>query len=134
MKFRTFLLLALLLFVAACNQQTVKDEHKEYLSDKGWGIKESTGVETYVLDIPDEMLSNFEASGITFLRKNLGEEVTEYSYLLKEKDMEGHHLKALVFELDGKTIGGYGILPSWAPGTFHLDEKERLKEEQMMKE
>ena len=134
MKTRLLLLFIVLLFTAACSRQAYNEQHEVYLSNKGWNMKESIEVETYLLDIPDEMLSNYEASGITFLSDYIGEEVTEYSYELKEKDIEGKHLKAFLLELEGKIIGSYGVLPSWDPGLFNLDEKERLLNEQMIKQ
>ena len=67
------------------------EQHKEYLSNKGWKIKESNEVVTYRVDIPDEIVSNCEKSGITFLREYLGEVVTQYLYELKELDMGLHN-------------------------------------------
>ncbi|WP_431026827.1 DUF4830 domain-containing protein [Lysinibacillus sp. LZ02] len=133
MKIRMFLLLFGILFVSACGQEIVKEEHEVYLLNKGWDIKESIEMETYILDIPNEMLSNYEASGITFLSDYLGEEVTKYSYELKGKDIEGERLKAVLFEAEETIIGGYGLLPSWTPGVFDLDDKERLINERMIK-
>ena len=134
MKMRLFLLVIVVLLTAACSQEAHNEQHVEYLSNKGWNIKELTEEETYILDIPNEMLSNYEASGITFLNDYLGEEVTMYSYKLKEKDIEGKHLKAFLLELEGNIIGSYGVLPSWDPGLFNLDDKERLINEQMIKQ
>lgn len=79
------------------------------------------------------MLSNYEASGITFLEEYIGVEVTEYFYELKEKDVEGKPLEVVLLEVDRDVIGGYGILHSWDPGIFNLDDKERLRSEQMIK-
>ena len=134
MSMRMFLILIGILFVSACRQENLNEKHEVYLSNKGWEIKESIEVETYILDIPEEMLSNYEASGITFLSEYLGEEVTQHSYELKEEDVEGKHLKAVVFETEGEIIGSYGVLPSWTPGIFNLDDKERLINEQMIKQ
>ncbi|TQR10219.1 hypothetical protein FG382_17790 [Psychrobacillus lasiicapitis] len=103
------------------------------MSNKGWEIKNLLEVETYILNIPDEMLRNYEASGITFLSEHLGEEVTHHSYDLREENAEGKSLKAVVFEVEGEVIGGYGVLPNWDPGIFNLDDKERLINEQMIK-
>ena len=133
-KLNIFLIIVGLLVITACNQETVNEQHKQYLLTKGWEIKESTEVETYTLEIPEEMLLNYEASGITFLREHEGETVTTYSYVLKEKDIEGERLKATIFEVDDEIIGGYGALPSWTPGIFNLDEKERLINEQMIQQ
>ena len=133
-KLRMFLTVVGVLFIVACGQETLNERHKEYLSNKGWEIKESNEIETYTLDIPDEMLRNYEASEITFLSEHLGETVTQYSYELKEKDIEGERLKAVILEVDGEIIGGHGVLPSWDPGLFNLDDKERLINEQMIKQ
>ncbi|MBS4196483.1 DUF4830 domain-containing protein [Lederbergia citri] len=130
MKMRIFLILVGILFVSACGQETINEEHKVYLSNKGWEIKKSIEVETFILDTPEEMISNYDA----FLSEYLGEEVTQYFYELKEKDVEGKRLKAVVYEAEEKIIGGYGILPSWTPGGFNLDDKERLINDQMIKQ
>ena len=123
---RMFLILVGLLFVSACGQEILNEQHEVYLSNKGWEIKESIEVETYIVDIPDEILRNYEASGITFLSEYSGEEVTQHFYELNEVDVEGNRLKAVVFEAKGEIIGSYGVLPSWEPGVFNLDDKERL--------
>lgn len=133
MKRRLFSLLIAVLLLTACNQEPVKEQHEQFLNDKGWEIKELSQVETYVLDLPEELLNNFEASRIIFFNDYLGQEVTEYIYELKEKDAEGERLKAIVLEADGEIIGGYGVLPSWTPGLFNLNEKERLMKENMIK-
>lgn len=125
MKRRLFSLLIAVLLLTACNQEPVKEQHEQFLNDKGWEIKELSQVETYVLDLPEELLNNFEASRIIFFNDYLGQEVTEYIYELK--------LKAIVLEADGEIIGGYGVLPSWTPGLFNLNEKERLMKENMIK-
>ncbi|MBS4176939.1 DUF4830 domain-containing protein [Lederbergia citrea] len=130
MKMRRFLIIVGILFVSACGQETLNEEHKVYLSNKGWEIKKSIEVETFILDNPNEMLSNYEA----FLSEYLGEEVTQYVYDLKEEDVEGKRLKAVVYEAEEDIIGGYGILPSWTPGAFNLNDKERLINEQMIKQ
>ena len=134
MKIRMFFILVGLLLISGCGQESLNEKHELYLSNKGWDIKEPIEIETHILDIPNEMLSNYEASGITFLGEYLGEEVTEHSYELKEKDIEGKHLKAVVYEAEEEIIGGYGVLPSWTPGIFNLDDKERLINEQMIKQ
>ena len=134
MKIRMFSVLAGVLLVSACGQENFNEQHGEYLSNKGWEIKDSIEVETFVLDIPNEMLTNFEGSGITFMREYLGEEITQHSYELKEKDIDGKRLKAVVFEVEEEVIGGYGVLPNWDPGTFNLDDKELLINEQKIKQ
>lgn len=134
MKIRLFSVLAGVLLVAACSKESFPEQHGEYLANKGWEINESIKVETYVLDIPHEMLSNYEASGITFMNEYLGEEITQHAYELKEKDIDGKRLKAVVFETEAEIIGGYGVLPNWDPGTFNLDDKERLMNEQIIKQ
>ena len=133
MKVRMFLILVGILFVSACGKESINEQHEVYLSNKGWKVKDLIEVETYRLDIPDEILSNYESSGITFLSEYIGTEVTQHSYELKEEDIEGKRLKAEVFETEGEIIGSYGVLPSWDPGVFNLDDKERLINEQMIK-
>lgn len=128
-----FMMIVGILFVPACGQESLNERHEIYLSEKAWEIKESIEVETYILDIPDEMLSNYEASGITFLREYLGKEVIRHTYELNEEDVEGKHLEAVIFEADGEIIGGHGVNSSWEPGIFNLDEKERLIKKQRIK-
>ncbi|MCM3357174.1 DUF4830 domain-containing protein [Psychrobacillus sp. MER TA 171] len=134
MKIRMlFMIIVGILFVLGCGQETVNERHEIYLSEKGWEIKKSLEVETYILDIPDEILNNYEASGITFLRDYKDEEVIQHTYLLKEKDDNGERLQAVIFEVDKEIIGGYGVLRTWEPGIFNLDDQERLIKEQMIK-
>ncbi len=123
-----------LLLTAGCGQKSYNEQQELFLANNGWSIKKLMEVETYMLDIPNEMLSNYEASGITFLEDYLGKEVTECLFVLKEKDRNGENLKAVVFETEEEIIGGYGILPSWTPGLFNLGDKERLINEQMIKQ
>lgn len=130
---RILIILIGILFVSACSHENLNEQHEIYLSNKGWEIKNLLEVETYILNIPDEMLRNYEASDITFLSEHLGEEVTHHSYDLREEDAEGKSLKAVVFEVEGEVIGGDGVLPNWDPGIFNLDDKERLINEQMIK-
>lgn len=133
-KIRILIILFAIIFLASCSREKVKEQHERYLANKGWEINDVIEVKTYILEIPEEMLRNYDASGITFLRDHLGEEVTEYFYKLKEQDVQGNHVKAVVFELENEIIGGYGLLPSWSPGRFNLDEKERLVNEEMVKQ
>ena len=126
-------MLVMLLLISGSELENLNEQHELYLTNKGWEMKELLEVDTYQLDIPDEMLSNYEASGITFLKEYIGIEVTEYFYELREKDVKGKPLEAVLFEVEGDIIGGYGILPSWDPGKFSLDDKERLRSEQMIK-
>lgn len=133
MKEKIFLIIVALLIISSCGQESINEQHQQFLLNKGWKSKELIEVNTYTLDIPNEMLSGYEASGITFLRNNLGKEVTSYTYELKEKDIEGNRLISVVFEADDEIIGGYGILPNWSPGLFHLDDKERLTNEKLIK-
>lgn len=132
-ELKIFVMLVVGLLISGCGQESLNEQHQQYLSIKGWKIKELTEERTYILDIPNELLSNYEASGITFLNEYLGKEVTQFTYELKEKDIEGEDLKAFVYEVDEKVIGGYGVLPSWTPGRFNLDDKERLINEEMIK-
>ncbi|WP_077212040.1 DUF4830 domain-containing protein [Bacillus dakarensis] len=133
MKWRLLFLIAGILLVSGCAQD-LKKEHEKYLSHKGWELKDLVEVESYILDIPAEMIRNYEASGVTFLNSYTGEVVSAYTYNLQEKDDNGERLKAVLFEVEEEIIGGYGILPSWTPGIFSLDEKDRLIEEQLVQE
>ena len=132
-KSRILLILIGLIFITSCGRDDFNEQHERYLSKRGWVIKETLEVKTYTLEIPEELLDQYEASGITFMKDHLGEEVTEYYYELKEKDVEGNHLKAVVFGQENKIIGSFGLLPSWSPGRFILEEKERLVTKQMIK-
>ena len=100
MKMRILLILVGVLFVSACGQESLNDQHNTKY----------------------------------FYRTKVGEEVTQHSYELKEEDVEGKHLKAVVFEAEGEIIGDYGVNPSWDPGIFNLNDKERLINEQMIKQ
>lgn len=133
MKIRLRLLLVGLLLITGCNKASLDPQHEQYLLNKGWTINEAVEVKTYILNIPNEMLPNYEASGVYFLGEYIGEEVTAYTYELKEKDEDGNNLLTVLFEVDEEIIGGYGNLPSWTPGMFSLDDKSRLIREQLIK-
>nr|WP_144924135.1 DUF4830 domain-containing protein [Paenibacillus bovis] len=137
MKIRMILMLvSTIILIIGCNSGPISEKHKvhrEFLVDKGWEIKKSTDVETYTLDIPIEALSNYHASRITFLDDYIGEEVTVYTYELKQKDNEGN-LITYIYEVEDEIIGGYGKLPGWTPGGFNLDDKERLINEDIISE
>ncbi|WP_062106828.1 DUF4830 domain-containing protein [Bacillus niameyensis] len=132
MKLRTLIILLGLLLITGCSHKRIDKQHDQYLSNKGWDIQRLVEVETYILDIPDEILRNYEASGITFIEEYVGKEVVEYSYKLKQKDIEGERLKAILIVVEEEIVGGYGILPSWTPGIFSLDDKNRLINENMI--
>ena len=127
---KKLLFLMLIVVLTACSREDFDMQHMQYLSDKGWDIRQALENETRTSELAEEMLSNYDASGITFLRDYNGETVTEYVYELTDKDAEGEYLKAVIFEVDGEIVGGYGLLPSWTPGMFHLVTKDRLLEEQ----
>lgn len=134
MKQNIILLLLGIVWLSGCASDDIDTQQQQYLSSKGWEIKSLDEVEQTTLDTPDEVLENYEASGVTFLREYNGKEVTIHTYSLKEKDAEGASLKAYVYEAEDVIIGGYGILPSWTPGMFHLDDKARLIEQEMIGE
>ena len=122
---RKYILFFSLLFLVACSEQ-ISGQHRNYLMNEDWIVKEKLEETKYELNMPEEILVNYDASGVTFFRDYQNQEVTKYIYLLKEKDIEGANIKAVIFENDGKIIGGYGVLSSWTPGVFNLEEKERL--------
>ena len=57
----------LILFLVACGQ-TFNEQHVTFLEDASWHIKAFVSEETMPLDVPEELLANYEASGITFIR------------------------------------------------------------------
>lgn len=122
-----------ILFLIACGQ-TFNEQHVTFLEDEGWHIKEFVSEEIMPLDVPEEMLANYEASGITFIRAYQGQEVTQFIYNLKEKDTDGDSLKAVLYEIDGEVIGGHGVMSNWIPGLFDLTDQERLISDNMIKQ
>lgn len=132
MKQKIILLLLGVVWLSGCTSKDINKQHQQYLSSKGWEIKNLDEVEQTILDIPTEILDNYESSGVTFLREYNGKEVTIYSYSLKEKDAEGERLKAYIYEVEDEIIGGYGVLSSWSPGVFSLDDQSRLLEKEMI--
>lgn len=72
--------------------------------------------------------------GITFIRTYQGQDATQFVYNLKEKDTDGDSLKAVLYEVDGEVIGGYGVMSNWTPGLFDLADQERLTSENMIKQ
>ena len=123
----------LILFLAACSQP-FNEQHVTFLEDKGWHIKEFVSEEIISLDVPEEMLANYEANGITFMRAYEGQEATQFVYSLKEKDTDGDSLKAVLYEVDGEVIGEYGVMSNWTPGLFDLADQERLISDNKIKQ
>ncbi|WP_202077908.1 DUF4830 domain-containing protein [Caldalkalibacillus salinus] len=134
MRNRICLILIGLFIISGCGQESLNEHHKQYLADRGWEINKATEVKTYILNMPQEVLSDYEASGITFLEDYVGQEVTSHTYELKETDTDGERLKAVVFEAEDDIIGGFGVLPNWSPGRFDLSEKERLINDNKIKQ
>lgn len=125
------LLLLLALFLIGCAD--IKEEHEEYLSSRGWEIKKIGETNTYTLELAEEILEGLDASGIHFMRKYNGKEVTNYEYTLKQKATDGQRLMAYIYEYKGEIIGGSGYLPTHVPGGFNLDDKERLVQKELIK-
>ncbi|WP_042475690.1 DUF4830 domain-containing protein [Bacillus ndiopicus] len=129
---KKYAVIVILFFLIAC-EESYDQQHKEYLANMGWHIKKQEREKTYTLQTPEEMLAHYDVDGLTFLRDYQGKEVTQFLYTLKEQDAEHNNVKAVILENEGDIIGGYGLLPSWDPGVFHLMEKEQLVEEKMIK-
>ena len=118
---KLFLVVSILV-LTACGEQ-FNEQHVKFLENAGWHVKEFVSEEIITVDLPEEMLANYEASGISFMRDFQGQEVTQFTYLLKEKNTDGDSLKAVLYEMDGEVIGGYGVLQNWDPGMFDLADK-----------
>lgn len=128
MRSKGIYFISLILLLVACSAQE-NEQHNKYLSEYGWHMKKLLAQETFVLKMPEELLVNYEANELFFFREYEGEEVTQFLYLLKERDTERERLKAVIYECNGEIIGGHGILPNWIPGIFRLEDKERLQED-----
>lgn len=131
MKKLFFVILGMIMLFG-CNHSEVTKEHQEYLESFGWTIKKKESEEVKVLDYYPEYLQTLKIAELD-LEQYQGKEATITTYLLKEKQINGDKMKVFIYEIDGEIIGGHGLLENWSPGAFSLDDKERLKDEGIMK-
>lgn len=115
----------IIVFVAGC-EAPINEAHQRLLTEYGWTVKQLKEEEQFILETPEELLANFEASGVDFLRNYQGQQVTQFHYELKEKDIDKKNIQVFVVEKKGEVIGGYIILQSWDPGVFKLSNKDKL--------
>lgn len=125
--------LLLSLFILVGCTEKLNQQHEQFLNDFGWSVKKLSETNTINLETPEEIVENYEASGIDFIREFQGQEVTEYQYELQEKDQEKNAVKAIILEVNGEIIGGYLLLTSWTPGVFKLVDKEHLINEEYVR-
>ena len=115
-----------------CNKlnETITKSHQEYLLQYGWHIKSKCRTSTKVVHYYPEFIKTLQSGGLNLEPYNKkGKEAIITTYTLKEKQQNGDKLSAIMYEIDGNLVGGYGALENWEPGIFSLDEKERLIEE-----
>lgn len=122
----------LALLLAGCSA-VVDVEHREYLEANEWNAKKLLESGEHLFNEPEELLENYRVNDLIFFDDYAGKEGMKFVYVLKQRDEEGEPVKAVLFTVDGKLIGGYGILPSWTPGVFSLEDKPRLLEEGKVK-
>lgn len=132
MKFKLIFFLLALLVLTGCNNSNINEAHKAYLTKYDWHVKKQVEIEDVEFDYAEEQLANYRVNNLTFFDDYAGQKVRRTIYELEEKDMEREHLKAVLYEIDGNVIGGHGIVPSWTPGVFHLNDKNRLLNEKMI--
>lgn len=130
---KKILLVFILLLAAGCSKEAeIRNEHERYLLTFDWHIKSSIEQKEVMLDYNSEYLESLEIAGLD-LEPYKGREAIATSYLLKERQINGDKLTAVIYEIDGEIIGGHGILDNWSPGLFELEGKERLIKEKILK-
>ena len=115
-----------------CSNTTeeISKSHREYLLSYGWHIKSICNSSKEFVHYYPESIESMQIGGLNLEPyNNSGKEATKTTYVLKEKQKNGDRLSVTIYEIDGKLIGGYGILDNWDPGIFSLSEKDRLIEE-----
>ena len=114
-----------------CNKKntTISKSHQDYLLQYDWHIQSPCSIRKEVVDYYPEHISTLLSGELNLEPYNKkGKEATITTYTLKEEQQNGDKLSAAIYEIDGKLIGGYGVLENWEPGIFSLDEKIRLIE------
>ncbi|MFB1082201.1 DUF4830 domain-containing protein [Jeotgalibacillus sp. JSM ZJ347] len=122
------------LLLAGCTEaatpEPINEDHKAYLSEKGWTPSEQLSMETEEIYLYPELLEQLQGYGLDLAEYNQnGTEADTYTYLLEEEQTTGDQIRVVIYEIDGELIGGYGVLEEWTPGGFSLDEKSRLVED-----
>lgn len=120
-----------------CNKtnETISKNHEEYLLQYGWHIKSKRSTRKKVVDYYPEVISTLQSGGLNLEPYNQkGIEAIITIYTLKEKQQNEDALLAIIYEINGLLVGGYGALENWKPGVFSLDEKEQLIEQSTIPE
>lgn len=126
-------ILGLVLLLVGCSDQIksenvdhlISEDHMEFLSTYGWTIESLNSEQIETVKYNPELLRSLKNVGVD-LEPYKGNEMKITVYTLKEKQENGDIMNAVIFEVDGKVIGGHGSLDNWYPGYFSLEEKERL--------
>lgn len=107
--------------------EDISENHQQFIEQYGWHFKYKCRTSIAELNLFPETIQTLQTSGLNLEPyNNNGKEAKKTSYTLKEKQQSGDKLSAIIYEIDGKLVGGYGVLDNWDPGIFSLDEKERL--------
>lgn len=127
----------MIVLLASCNSDTaskaiVEEAHNNYISSFDWSIDSKHSEVSETIQYRTELIDNLKAAGID-LGPVQGKEATITTYLLKEKQKTGDHLRVTISEDDGRIIGGYGSLENWEPGLFSLKGKEQLVRDGIIK-
>ncbi|MCA0969271.1 DUF4830 domain-containing protein [Halobacillus litoralis] len=108
----------------------VPASHEEYLDDFGWHIQKDCGSTLEVIEYFPERLQMLKHAGLDLEPyDDKGIEAVVTTYRLKEKRSDASRLSAVLYEIDGEIVGGYGTMENWTPGLFALDEEERITTE-----
>ncbi|WP_181438561.1 DUF4830 domain-containing protein [Paenibacillus sambharensis] len=54
------------------------------------------------------------------------------TYVLKERQATGLRLYVMIYEKDGRIIGGIGTLEDWTPGVFNVSHKQELRDDNII--
>ncbi|MBW3110316.1 DUF4830 domain-containing protein [Bacillus sp. MCCB 382] len=133
----TYMIFAMVLLLYGCNpintsKEDVDEEQIDYISSFDWMVDSKIGEESVTLHHGPEHIEKLKAAGIDFSPYQ-GKDATITTYQLKEKQTTGDDLELVIYEVDDKIIGGYGVLEGWDPGLFSLNDKERLVKDDIIR-
>jgi len=121
-----------LVFLIGCSKDTTERNNAdpiEYLESFGWHVEGKVG--KAVLETKNSAPS---IAAIFDLKPYADKEVYITTYLLREKHKTGKKLYACIYQVNENIIGGYGHIETWEPGIFSLHDKERLADEETIKQ
>lgn len=109
----------------------ISEEQRQYLLTYGWNINYKHNEETSTLNYYPERIESLNTAWSDFEPYN-GNEVKVTSYILVEKQKNADKKFANIYEVEGKIIGGVGVMENGSVGHFSLDSKRRLIDDEII--